>query len=182
MQVHPRRAQKQVPKRCLSSTSDRDGRRGCPRGPGDRGGHGPSRFLWRLPLHRMEPPSLCPETPLPAGRGPRGHTPKSGNSDPACFQNRLHPCTSPGAIEWTLGGAGWKCSTCVTEVLHFFKNGTVKDFVHSVPSHLPSCPFQAPCRIHDQVHNKPTTEQEVSDLQVQPSLAVWPDACMHDAW
>ena len=40
-----------------------------------------------VPLVPHRTPSLCPQTPLAAGRGPSGHTPKSGNSDPARFQN-----------------------------------------------------------------------------------------------
>ena len=55
-------------------------------------------------------PTLCPQTPPPAGRGPSGHTPRAGNSAPARFQNRPHPWTSLGAAGWTLAGRGWKCS------------------------------------------------------------------------
>ena len=40
-----------------------------------------------VPLAPHGIPSLCPETPLSTGRGPRSHIPKSGNSDPARFQN-----------------------------------------------------------------------------------------------
>ena len=51
----PRGTPKQVPKRCLSSTSDRDGRGGCSRGPGERGGHGMSRCCGRSPCAAWNP-------------------------------------------------------------------------------------------------------------------------------
>ena len=80
--------QKKGPKRRLSSTSDGDGREGCPRGPGDRGSHGPSRVCAGSPCAARDPLAVPPcKAPLPAGCGPRGHTPKAGNSDPARFQN-----------------------------------------------------------------------------------------------
>ena len=49
MQVPLRAPKTSSKKRSLSSTSDRDGRSRCPRGPGDRGGHGPSRFCGGSP-------------------------------------------------------------------------------------------------------------------------------------
>ena len=46
---------KKVPKRRLSPTSDGDGRKGCPKGPGDRGGHGPSRVDNAFPCAALNP-------------------------------------------------------------------------------------------------------------------------------
>ena len=77
-----------------------------------------------------------------------------------------------------------RCTICTTHRAppHDAACGSVKDFLQSALSHLPSCPFQAPHRLHDQAHDESATEQEASDLQVHPSLTVWPDVCMHDAW
>ena len=74
--------------------------------------------LWRFPLCRMDPLVM----PLPAGCGPSAHTPKSGNSDPACFQNRLRPWTSQAMAPMDL--AGWKCKPRLPEMCLFLKKGT----------------------------------------------------------
>ena len=57
----------------------------CPRGPGDRGGHGPSRVCGGSPCTVRDPRIVSPQTPLPAGRGPSSRTPKAGKSDPVRF-------------------------------------------------------------------------------------------------
>ena len=66
-QVPPLSAKKKVPKRRLSSTSDGDGREGCPRGPGNRGGHGPSRVCGGSPCaardSRVVPPNAVSPRP-----------------------------------------------------------------------------------------------------------------------
>ena len=74
-----------------------------------------------VPLAPHATPSLCPEALLSAGCGPRGHTPKSENSDPAQFQKFLYTWASLGPIGWTLAGAGWICNPRVLEVGTFTK-------------------------------------------------------------
>ena len=61
--------QKKVRKRRLSPTSDGDGRGGCPRGPGDRGGHGPSRVCGGSPCAAPGPPRCAPKRRLPPAAG-----------------------------------------------------------------------------------------------------------------
>ena len=79
-------------------------------------------------------PTLCPQTPPPAGRGPSGHTPRARNSDPARFQNRLHPWTSLGTAGWTLAGRGWKCSPRERKCCVFQKRDC-----NSASSEFPRC-------------------------------------------
>ena len=62
-------AKKKVRKRRLSPTSDGDGRGGCPRGPGDRGGHGPSRVCGGFPCAAPGPPCCAPKRRLPPAAG-----------------------------------------------------------------------------------------------------------------
>ena len=64
-QVPPLWAKKKVPKRRLSPTSDGDGRGGCPRGPGDRGGHGPSRVCGGCPCAARDSPRCAPKRRFP---------------------------------------------------------------------------------------------------------------------
>ena len=61
--------QKKERKRWLSPTSDGDGRGGCPRGPGDRGGHGPSRVCGGSPCAAPGPPRCAPKRRLPPAAG-----------------------------------------------------------------------------------------------------------------
>ena len=83
----PQKGSKKAPKLKL--------RWGCPRGMlrwlWEPQGHGPSRVCGGCPCAAWNPPRYAHESCcLPAVdrvRGPRGHKPKSGNSDPARFQN-----------------------------------------------------------------------------------------------
>ena len=68
-QVPPLWAKKKVPKRRLSPTSDGNGREGCPRGPGDRGGHGPSRVCGGSPCGARDSPCCAPKRRLPPAAG-----------------------------------------------------------------------------------------------------------------
>ena len=68
-QVPPLWAKEKVRKRRLSPTSDGDGRGGCPRGPGDRGGHGPSRVCGGSPCAAPGPPRCAPKRRLPPAAG-----------------------------------------------------------------------------------------------------------------
>ena len=58
-------AKEKVRKRRLSPTSDGDGRGGCPRGPGDRGGPGPSRVCGGSPCAAPGSPHCAPKRRLP---------------------------------------------------------------------------------------------------------------------
>ena len=102
--------QKKSAKKAAKPNQRRGWPGGMPKGPWGPRGPWAEPGLWRFPVRRTGTPTLCPQTPPPAGRGPSGHTPRAGNSAPARFQNRLHPWTSLGAAGWTLAGKGWKCS------------------------------------------------------------------------
>ena len=51
-------------KKCQTSTSDGDGREGCPRGPGNRGGHGLSRVGDGSPCAARNPLVMPKNAPL----------------------------------------------------------------------------------------------------------------------
>ena len=74
-------------KKCQTSTSDGDGRGGCPRGPGDRGGHGPSRTDDGFHCAALNL-RLRPVIELRAGHfGRQRHTVKFCPFVPALFQS-----------------------------------------------------------------------------------------------
>ena len=87
--------QKKVPKRRLSSTSDGDGRGGCPRGPGDRGGHGPSRVCGGSPCAARDPLVMPPNA---ASRRPRTERPHAEGREfrPGAFPELTTPMDLPG--------------------------------------------------------------------------------------
>ena len=109
-QVPPLWAKRKSAKKVAKPNQRRGWPGWMPKGPWGPRGPQAEPGLRRFPVCRTGTPTLCPQTPPPAGRGPSGHTPRARNSDPARFQNRLHPWTSLGTAGWTLAGRGWKCS------------------------------------------------------------------------
>ena len=107
-------------KNVLSSTSDRDGRRGCPLGLGDRGGHGPSQFCVGSP-HAAWNPLVMLRNDAAGRPQTEGSHAKAREFRPGAFPESTTPMDLPRAIGWTLSGVGWKCGPRVFEVLHFSK-------------------------------------------------------------
>ena len=94
-QVPPLWAKTKVPKRWLSSTSDGDGRGGCPKGPGHRGGHGPSRVCGGCPCVARGPLAVPPNA---ASRRPRAERPHAEGREfrPGAFPESTTPMDLPG--------------------------------------------------------------------------------------
>ena len=87
--------QKKVPKRRLSPTSDGDGRGGCPRGPGDRGGHGPSRVCGGSPCAARDPHAVPPNAAVRRLRTERPHA-EGREFRPGAFPESTTPMDLPG--------------------------------------------------------------------------------------